>query len=67
MTELLNPLFQATIIGDGSHYIDVDGKMLPLVSRSATDRLRHGDRATVYITDTGYVDLPTNVRWHRKN
>lgn len=45
------------VIGDGEKYIQVNGTYIYFVSRSATDRLRHGDIVNVIITPNGYADL----------
>jgi hypothetical protein len=41
----------ALIEGDGQKYVRIDGELIPFVARSATERLRHGDRRFVIIEE----------------
>lgn len=45
------------VMGDGEKFIQVDGVYIYFVSRSATDRLQHGDCVNVEILPNGYADL----------
>ncbi len=45
------------VMGDGEKFIQVDGVYIYFVSRSATDRLQHGDYVDVVILPNGYADL----------
>jgi hypothetical protein len=45
------------VMGDGEKFIQVDGVYIYFVSRSATDRLQHGDCVNVVILPNGYADL----------
>ena len=56
------------ILGDGAKYVEIKGEMIPLVSRSATDRITHGERKNLLIrTDSeGFksADLAdSGVKW----
>ena len=42
----------ALIIGDGAKYVEFNGQLVPFVSRSATDRMRSGERYTVVISES---------------
>jgi hypothetical protein len=48
------------VIGDGSKYVEHEGNLMPIVSRSATERLKHGDTIYAAIFDNGYADICNN-------
>ncbi len=52
-----NEPFWAKVVGDGAKHIEREGKFIPFVSCSATDRLRDGEKAFVFIRKSGYADL----------
>lgn len=45
------------VLGDGEKFINIDGTYIYFVSRSATDRLQHGDKVNVVILPNGYADI----------
>ncbi len=48
------------VIGDGAKYIAFEDRLMPLVSRSATERLKHGDRIYAVVLNNGYADIYNN-------
>jgi hypothetical protein len=48
------------VIGDGFKYIEFEGELIPLVSRSATGMLNHGDTIYAALLNNGYADIYNN-------